>query len=80
MNRIQSRTYCVSLFLPPVGNGDGTCRQTDVDRRQRHLELSLPIGEEIQTSHQEVQLQLVVSSQLNSKLHLLHPSSSASSA
>lgn len=39
----------------PVGNGDSTRAQTDVDRRHRHSEQYLPIGAEIQTTHQEVQ-------------------------
>lgn len=64
----------------PVGNGESTYRQTDVDRQHRHQERFPPIGGEIQTSHQELQLQSVVSSQLSSRLHLLRQSSSASSA
>ncbi|CAJ1083458.1 hypothetical protein E3U43_010373%2C partial [Xyrichtys novacula] len=54
------------------GNGDITCRQTDEDKRRRHLERFPPIGGEIQTSHQKLQHQAVISSQLSGRLHLLH--------
>ncbi|KAK2830407.1 hypothetical protein Q5P01_018338 [Channa striata] len=61
-------------------NGDSTCRQTYVDRRRRHLGRFPPIGGEIHNSHQALQLQSAFSSELNSRLHLLHPSGFASSA
>ncbi|KAG7500500.1 hypothetical protein JOB18_020209 [Solea senegalensis] len=66
--------------VTPNRSGDSTCRHTDVDRRRRHLGRFPPIGGQIQTSHQELQLQAHDNSPLSSRLHLLSPSGSASSA
>ncbi|KAG7237760.1 hypothetical protein INR49_031772 [Caranx melampygus] len=55
----------VLTVLAVRGNGDSTCRQTDVDRRRRHPGRFPPIGGEIETSHQELQLQTGVGSQLS---------------